>query len=167
MTKRSRSNPRDRQGCCWTEREDYALSVAWGNVSLATIAEKLHRAPEAVRRRALDLDLGAHRHNLKADVVAEICRAAKEGERVADIAERLGLSETTVRFRLKQAGVVPTPRQRWSTAPRRWRVDEVERLKEMMRDSVPLAEMAKRLGRTPGSVRGKYWWVIDHGGCWD
>lgn len=166
--KRSRSNPRDRQGRCWTEREDYALAQTWGLVPTATIAEKLHRTPYAVERHALIMGLKTKRHTrVTADEVSAICEAGEGGERVVDIADRLGMSESAVRHALKVGGAVLPPSTYKPAPGRLWDAAEVERLKEMMRDSVPLPEMARRLGRTRESVRGKRLWVLRNGGCWD
>lgn len=170
MTRQSRSSGPvpARHNRIWTEREDYALAQTWGKVPCEVIAEKLHRTPRAVERHAAIVGLGRKRHsNLTADEVAEICRAASGGERVADIADRLGLSESTVFSRLTRAGVELPPKERRRTPARPWGADEVERLKGLMRDSVPLPEMARELGRSRESVRTKRAWVNENGGCWD
>lgn len=167
MTKPSRSSAADRRGCCWTEREDYALRKTWGLVPCEVIAEKLHRSPDAVRRRALAMTGRTRPRTLTPETAAEICRLGRAGERVPDIADRLGVSESCVWARLKRAGVEMPPRERRVTPCRPWSADEVERLKAMMRDSVPLPEMARALGRTRYAIKEKREWVHEHGGCWD
>lgn len=157
-----------RHNCAWTEREDYALAQTWGKVPREVIAEKLHRTPYAVEHHAAIVGLHPKRHrDLTADEVAEICGAAAGGGRVADIADRMGVSESAVRSALRRGGARPSSGAHEPAPARPWGADEVERLKGLMRDSVPLPEMARRLGRTRGSVRRKLTWVNENGGCWD
>ena len=168
--KRSRSKDAAlaRQDKTWTEREDWALAQTWGKVPCEVIAERLHRTQLAVSRRALIKGLRPKRHaRVTADEAAAICEAGAGGERVADIADRLGMSESAVRRALR-TGCVELPSSTHEPAPARlWDAAEVELLKAMMRDGEHVPEMARLLGRTRESVRGKRLWVLKHGGCWD
>ena len=157
-----------RQNKTWTEREDYALAQTWGKVSCEAIARRLHRTPLAVSRRALIKGLRPKRHaRVTADEAAAICEAGAGGERVADIADRLGMSESAVRRALKGGCVVLPPSTHEPAPARPWDAAEVELLKAMMRDGEHVPEMARLLGRTRESVRGKRLWVLKNGGCWD
>jgi DNA-binding CsgD family transcriptional regulator len=167
--KRSRSKGAAlaRQDKTWTEREDWALAQTWGKVPCEVIAERLHRTPLAVSRRALIKGLRPKRHaRVTADEAAAICEAGAGGERVADIADRLGMSESAVRRALRTGGVELPPSTHEPAPARLWDAAEVELLKAMMRDGEHVPEMARLLGRTRGSVSGKRLWVLKHGGYW-
>lgn len=168
--KRSRSkNPAlVRQDKTWTGREDWVLAQTWGKVPCEVIAGKLHRTPLAVSRRALVKGLRPKRHaRVTADEAAAICEAGRGGERVADIADRLGMSESAVRRALRTGGVELPPSTHEPAPARLWDAAEVELLKAMMRDGEHVPEMARLLGRTRGSVTSKRLWVLRHGGGWD
>ncbi|AOR29925.1 hypothetical protein BFF78_01480 [Streptomyces fodineus] len=112
-----------------------------------------------------------------------LCRLHQSGKEVAELAGELGRSENAIRWKLYSlklapypADLVPAPRhsasvqaqaaqpkaytvaEKRQSHPRayeRWSPEEDERLARMHADEVPVAEMARELGRNEGAIASR------------
>lgn len=129
--------------------EETGQYISYGNFR-AKFPEKAPSVGRCAARKKREVNFNApHQIQLSDEDDIEIARLYEAGLSVYELAERFGVSFTTIINHLEQLGLYER-RTRHS-----WGKREIERVKVMYAQGMTYKEIAEMLRRTPGSVAAK------------